>query len=52
MPAAPDNRALLTFCAVPSLTVEIFLPLATRLRRAVVEANSAKQLRLRKGGNR
>jgi hypothetical protein len=28
MPAAPDRIALLTFCAVPSLNLEICLPLA------------------------
>ena len=51
MPAAPDNRALLIFCAVPSVTVEICLPLASRVRAAgIFKKNRAKQMRLKKGG--
>jgi hypothetical protein len=39
-PATPDNRALLIFCAVPSATLEIDLPLVARQTTA---GNSGKQ---------
>jgi hypothetical protein len=51
-PAAPDNRALLIFCAVPSWSFEICLPLAARRAERDFHQNRPKQVRLKKGGKR
>ena len=48
----PDRIALLTFCAVPSLNLEIGLFLVARSARPRDHGNRPKQVRLKKCGNR
>ena len=48
----PDRIALLTFCAVPSLNLEIGLFLVARFALPRDHGNRPKQVRLKKCGNR
>jgi len=53
MPAAPDKRALLIFCAVPSRTLEIVpVPSQSAVHQRESQGNRPKQVRLKKDGNR
>jgi hypothetical protein len=47
-PAMPDRIALLTFCAVPSLNLEIGLFLVARFALPRDHGNRPKQVRLKK----